>query len=317
MEKSRTTQKVTPIVPPPARTVAPKPKINPTAKAKPNTVPLIPTDWSLLGLVGGYNPKLAEALRLYALGPYNEGKTTFIASIPNNIILDFEDGANAIVGPNSVRIHIRDYEHLVQVTKKLVEDAKNKNQHWKRVSFDTIEEFVDLIKHQLEVEKNVEDITDYGSRGHGYNLILQRVWSVVMDLEQAGYTWAIVGHQKIKTEMNPATKKEEAKIREAVYPGVAAKIKNKSDFQITVYRLPKTKVIKTQVKIATGQVITQEKEVTANVYYACSFTSDRGDAKSRGVPTMDAKFEIPLINGWNVFKEKYDNAVEAARKDYL
>ena len=292
------------------------PKTNPPAVVKPNTVPLLPTDWSLLGLVGGYNPKKAEDLRIYGLGPYNEGKTTFFASIPNNIILDFEDGANAIVGPNSVRIHIRDYPHLEQVVKKLVEDAKNKKRHWSRVSFDTIEEFVDLIKHQLEEEKNVEDITDYGSRGHGYNLILQRVWSVVMDLEQAGYTWAIVGHQKLKTEMNPATKKEETKIREAVYPMVASKIKNKSDFQITIYRLPKTKKITKKIKLATGQVIEQSEEETTNVYYASSFTSGRGDGKSRGVPTMDTKFEIPLINGWDVFRRKYDAAVEAARKEY-
>ncbi len=296
-----------------------KPKTNPTAEVvKPNTVPLIPTDWSLLGLVGGYNPKVAKALRLYALGPYNEGKTTFIASIPNNIILDFEDGANATVGPNSVRVRIRDYPHLEQVVKKLVEDAKNKNKHWVRVSFDSIEEFVDLIKHQLESEKGVEDITDHGSHGHGYNLILQRVWSFVMDLEQAGYTWAIVGHQKLKTEMNPATKKEETKIRESVYPMIASKIKNKSDFQLTIYRLPKViKGEKKKVKLTTGQTIEKEgEETTVNIYYASSFTSGRGDGKSRGVPTMDTKFEVPLVNGWDIFKEKYDTAVEAARKEY-
>jgi len=294
-----------------------KPKTNPTAMGvKPNTVPLIPTDWSLLGLVAGYNPKLAEALRIYALGPYNEGKSTFLASIPNNIILDFEDGANAVVSPNSVRIHIRDYAHLIQVVDKLKEDAAKKTRHWVRVSIDTIEEFVDLIKHQLEAEKKVEDITEFGSRGHGYNLILQRVWSIMMDLEQVGYTWAIGGHQKLKTEYNPATKKEETKIREAVYPGVAAKIKNKSDFQITIYCLPKTVRTIKRMKTSTGQIIEQNHEETTNIYYASSYTCNRGDGKSRGVPTMDTKFEIPLVNGWDVFRQKYNAAVEAAKKEY-
>ena len=296
---------------------APKPQASPSAKAvKPNTVPLVPTDWSLLGLVAGYNPKLASALRLYILGPYNEGKTTFAASIPNNIILDFEDGANAIVSPNSVRIHIRDYAHLGQVIAKLQEDAKSKNRRWDRVTFDSIEEYIDLIKHQLEVEKKVEDITEFGSRGHGYNLILQRAWSCVMDLEQAGYTWAVVGHQKLKTEFNPAKNKEETKIREAVYPGVAAKIKNKSDFQVTVYRLPRTIKSSKKMRTSTGQIITQPHEETTNIYYASTFTSNRGDGKARGVPTMDARFEIPLVNGWEVFRQKYDTAVEAARKEY-
>lgn len=294
-----------------------QPETNPVVDAKPNTVPVVPSDWAAFGAVTGYNPKLAEDLRVYIVGPYNEGKTTFDASILGNITLDFEDGANAVVGTNSVRIHIKDYDHLESVVKKLQEDSKNGKRHWRRVSFDSIEEYVDLIKHQLEEEKGVEDITDYGSQGHGYNLILQRVWSKIMDLEQAGYTWAIVGHQKVKSETNPVTKKEETKLREAVYPGIAAKIKNKADFQLTVYCMSRSVELKKKQKLPSGQVI----EVPAGTevrktYYVDCLTTSRGDGKSRGVPTMDTKFEIPLVGGWEVFRQKYNAAVEAAKKMY-
>jgi hypothetical protein len=294
-----------------------KPETNPVVNATPNTVPIIPSDWKNLGAATGYDPKLAEALRLYIVGPYNEGKTTFDASIRDNIILDFEDGANAVVGTNSIRIHIKDYSHLDAVIKKLQDDAEKGHRHWKRVSFDSIEEFVDLIKHELEEEKGVEDITDFGSQGHGYSLILQRVWSKIMDLEQAGYTWAIVGHQRIKSETNPVTKKEETKLREAVYPGIASKIKNKADFQLTVYCITRAIEIKKKQKLPSGQVIEVPAGTeTKKIYYVNCLTTGRGEGKSRGVPTMDTKFEVPLVGGWDVFREKYDSAVEAAKKMY-
>jgi hypothetical protein len=291
--------------------------INKVVPATPNTVPTVPSDWAALGATTGYSPKLAEALRLYIVGPYNEGKTTFDGSIPNNIILDFEDGANAVVGTNSIRIHIKDYTHLDKVIAKLIEDSKNGKRHWDRVSFDTIEEFVDLMKHQLEEEKNQEDIFDYGSQGHGYNLVLQRVWSKVMDLEQAGYTWAIVGHQKVVTTTNPVTKKDETKLREAVIPSIANKIKNKSDFQLTVYCLSRAVELKKKQKLPSGQVI--EVPIGTEVrktYYVDCLTTSRGEGKSRGVPDMETKFEVPLVGGWNVFREKYNAAVVAAKKKY-
>lgn len=294
-----------------------QPKVNPVVAAKPNTVPTIPSDWAALGATTGYNPKLAEALCLYIVGPYNEGKTTFDSSIPNNIILDFEEGADGIVGTNSIRIHIKDYAHLDAVIKKLKEDSENKKRHWNRVSFDSIEEFVDMMKHQLEDEKGVEDIFDYGSQGHGYSLVLQRVWSKIMDLKQAGYTWAIVGHQKIRTETNPVTKKEETKLREAVIPSIANKIKNRADFQLTVYCITKSIELKTKKKLPDGRLIEIPAGTeTRKIYYVDCLTTNRGEGKSRGVPDMDTKFEVPLVGGWEAFRKRYNTAVEAAKKKY-
>ena len=57
---------------------------NVAVSCKPNTVPIqaadfltqIPAHWQALGAEQGYNPKSAEDLRLWVVGPSGEGKTT-------------------------------------------------------------------------------------------------------------------------------------------------------------------------------------------------------------------------------------------------
>jgi len=292
-----------------------KPSVNPTVGCTANTLPAIPDDWAALGAATGYDPKLARDLRIFAVGPSGEGKTTFINSIPDNLILDFDGGANASPGSIATRIPVPDYERLEAIIAKLLADAKANCRHWHRVTFDTVDEDVSLTKKQLEREKQVDDITEFGSLGHGYNLILGRLWSKVRDLEEAGYTWAFVGHLKTKTEVNPVTKKEETKLREATYPCVAKKILTRSDFKITIYKMLQTTDV-VEKKNIPGRGIISVKTGTAqkDVYFLDTMTTDARDCKSRGVPTMPRKIEIPLVGGWAEFEKQYNAAVEVARK---
>lgn len=290
---------------------------NPTMDMMPNTVPVVPDDWAALGAEAGYNPKTAEKLRMFIVGPSGEGKTTFAASIPKNLILDFENRADAISGGRATRVKIKDYQHLMAIIDKLKADAKADNRRFERVTGDTVDEMIAMIKHQIEAEKGVEDVTDYRSEGYGYNVILQRFWSIVQDLEQAGYAWAVVGHLKTKTEVDPATKKAVTRIREAVYPSVAKKILNLSDFKLTVYCLTTVVDKKKKRKLPSGQVVeVPDGQDTKMVYYADTLTTDVRDNKTSGVPSMERKFELPLVGGWDVFKEKYEAAVEVERKKY-
>jgi len=291
--------------------------VNPVVDAMPNTVPDVPSDWAALGMKAGYDPKPAEALRLFVVGPSGEGKTTFVSSIPRNVILDYDNGANAIPGGRATRLHVRTYEQLDMYVKKLVEDAKAGRRHWDRVTFDTIDELIAMIKHRLEEEKGVEDITEYRSTGYGYNAILQRFWSLVLDLEQAGYTWAVVGHMKTVEETDPATKKPMTRVRESVYPGVAKKILTQSDFKLTVYSISQTTEKKAKRKLPDGREIEVPAGTeTRQVFFVDSMTTSERDNKSRGVPSMERKFELPLVGGWDAFKAKYDAAVAVERAKY-
>ena len=291
-----------------------KPAVNPTVPCAANTVPAIPKDWADLGAMTGYSPRVAKSLRLFIVGPSGEGKTTFLNSIPRNFILDFDDGAYACPGALSTRFIVPDYDRMETVIGKLVADAKAGKRHWDRVTFDTIDEMVGAVQKQLEREKQCEDITEFGSQGHGYNLILSRIWSKVRELEEAGYTWAFCGHLKLKTERNPATKQEETKLRVATYPSVAKRILTRSDFKLTVYSQPRTVDIMASRTLPGGKVIqTKTGSTTETDYFVETKTTAARENKSRGVPGMEAKFTLPLVGGWGVFESKYDEAVADAR----
>lgn len=294
-----------------------QPKTNPVVDTKPNEVPIVPTDWAALGAKTGYDPKPAEALRLLIVGPSGEGKSTFEMSIPGILALDFEDGTYGCVAPRGTRIRVKDYPHFMAIIDKLKSEAKAGKKTYQRIGIDTVDFCVSVLKHQLETEKGCEDITEYRSSGYGYNLINQRLWSVVLDLEQHGYAWAFVGHLTTKQETDPSTHKEVTKIKESVYPRTAAMLKNQCDFKITLYKILKTVEHTKEQKLPNGQVINVPAGSEDKwVYYLNTTELRGGDNKARAVPTMPGRFEVPLVDGWAVFKAKYEEAVKRAKEQY-
>ncbi len=283
--------------------------------ATPNTVPAIPADWADLGVVTGYNPKSAEDLNLYIVGPSGEGKTTFDSSIPDNLILDFDKSAESIVGTRAMRVPIGSYEQYMEITQKLIDEGKTGKHVVHRVSFDTTDEWLGMIVNRLQEEKGVDDITEFGSQGHGWAMIRERCWSRLRELEQAGFVWTCVGHMVTKTETNPVTHKERTVIRDAAFPSFAAKIVRSSDFKLTIYCLHKEIQKLTKKKLPGGQTIEVPcgTEMTSK-YYLDSYTTAEREGKGRAPTGMTRKFEIPLLNAWDVFKKNYDVAVINAKK---
>lgn len=284
--------------------------------ANPNTVPVIPTDWAKLGLQVGYNPKPAEDLNLYVVGPSGEGKTTFDSSIPDNMILDFDKSAESIVGSRAMRVSVNNYEHYMQITQKLIDDGKAGKHIVHRISIDTTDEWLGIIVNRLQAEKGVDDITEFGSQGHGWAMIRERCWSRLRELEQAGFVWSCVGHMITKTETNPVTHKERTVIRDAAFPSFAAKIVRSSDFKLTIYCINKEIEKQTERKLPGGQIIKVPcgTEMTSK-YYLDSYTTAEREGKGRAAPGMIRKFEIPLFNAWDVFRYNYNEAIKNAKKN--
>lgn len=291
------------------------PQGNVVLAAKPNTVPVIPADWAKLGVKIGYDPKLAEDLNLYVVGPSGEGKTTFSSSIPDNMILDFDKSAESIVGSRAMRVPISSYDHYMEITQKLINEGKAGKHIVRRISIDTTDEWLGMIVNRLQAEKGVDDITEFGSQGHGWAMIRERCWSRLRELEQAGFVWSCVGHMITKTETNPVTHKERTVIRDAAFPSFAAKIVRSSDFKLTIYCINKEVEKKQKRKLPSGQIIEAPcgTEMTSK-YYLDSYTTAEREGKGRAAPGMIRKFEIPLINAWDVFVENYNVAIQKAKK---
>jgi hypothetical protein len=281
---------------------------------KPGDVP-VPADYAALGVVSGYKPRPAEELRLFLTGPSGKGKTTFLSSIPDTLILDFELGADAIPGARAARVRVEGYPHYESLINKLVGDGQAKKPKFKRIGIDTGDEWMHAMSAQLAHEHNVEDITEYGTKGHGWGLIRSRCWAGIQALQAAGYSWAIVGHLTEKTISNPLTKTESTVLRPVLFDTLAKQILRNSDFYATIW-MEATQEQEMETINVRGKEIQRPKrdsKVIKRWWFDCR-SIDGGDGKGRGVPTMRERFELPLVNGWDVFVDEYNQATEKIKK---
>ncbi len=203
------------------------------------------------------------------------------------------------------------------VTQKLIDEGKKGKHVVHRVSVDTVDKWVGMIINQLQEEKGVNDITEFGAQGHGWAMIRNRCLSRLRELEAVGFVWSCVGHMITKTETNPVTHKERTVIRDAVFPSFSAEIVNSSDFKLTIYCVNKEIEKKIRKKLPGGQEIEVPcgTEMTSK-YYLDSYTTAERQGKGRVAPGMTRKFEIPVVNAWDIFAGSYTKAIEAAKKQY-
>ena len=282
--------------------------MTPTANIAPNS---IPADWLALGAEEGYHPKEVQDLLLWVAGPTGEGKSTFTRSIPNGITLDFADETGGVLGPRSPRINIRNYDHYMEITDKLIKEGKNGGKHWGRVVFDNAEDWVSMIIEVLQKEKNTEDITEYGQKGKGYALIRNRCWSRIQQLHDAGYVWSVNANlvERQQTVGNTTT----TVIRPVVFPGFYSMFGTRSDFKLVVYARNRSVTKYQKIKLPNGPTIDKPiGEETKKVYFCNCRSNDTQEAKTRGVPDMEETFELPLIDGWKTFAKKYNEARDKA-----
>jgi len=281
---------------------------NPTINITPNS---IPADWAKLGAETGYHPKEAHELRLWVAGMTGEGKSTFTRSIPDSLTLDFGDETGGVFEPRGPRICVPNYERYMEVTDKLIQDGKAGKRWVKRIIIDNADDWVNMIINVLQIEKNCEDITDYGSSGRGWAMIRNRCWGRIQALAEAGYVWSVNANIIEKTKQVGTTSM--TVIRPVVFPGFASMFGRRADYKLVVYARTKTIAKTTKVKLPDGRTIDKPVgEETKKVYYCQCRSNDLREAKSRGVPGMKETFEIPLIDGWNTFAEYYNEARDKA-----
>jgi len=280
----------------------------PITTLQPNS---LPADWKKLGAETGYHPKEAKDLRLWVAGLTGEGKSTFTRSIPDTLTLDFGDETGGVFEPRGPRINIENYKHFEDVIEKLVTDGSN-GKHWMhRVVFDNVDDWANMIINVLEIEKGVEDITDFGHKGKGYSLIRNRCWGSIQRLSEAGYIWSCTANLIEKQQAMGKT--TTTVIRPVVFPGFASMFGRRADYKLAIYSTPKVIKKTKKVKLPNGMEIDQTiGEETTTIYYCNCRSTNLREAKSRGVPGMQETFELPLVDGWKVFEKFYNEARDAA-----
>ncbi len=290
------------------------PTVNPVVKVAPRS---ISADYAALGVEIGYKPRAAEDLRFFVTGPAGKGKTTWVSSIPDTLILDCELGADAIAGAQAARVRIQGYKHYDEIIKKLIEDGENKRRKFKRIVFDTIDEWVHMIAAQLAMEHGCEDIAEYGDKGSGWRLLATRCWKGIQALSMAGYSWTVVGHLRAKTIKHPVTKKDATILRPTIFPTLADRVISGSDFYTTIWMESKTEQEMETIKVqgATIKRLKKGAEKTTNTYWFDLRAVHGHDGKARGVPNMKSHFAIPRIGGWKAFVDKYNAATDEIKKN--
>jgi len=293
---------------------------NVAVSVKPNGVPqeLIPSDWAALGATRGYDPRKAHELRLWILGPSGEGKSTFASSIPQTLILDFEDGVRAIPGQRATRIHVPNYDKYRTVVDKLLAEARVGKFTWKRVIVDTVDGWVQLMNINLSNELGIDDVTEM-ARGSGYSKLKKRCWADIAELEGAGYTWGCVGHITSKNVVNPVTKQESTVVSPLLYDSFASLIQMQADVQCMMWNIVKEEPKMEKMTLPGGQVKMIQKGTTHVSKYYMSISeggAGQGTTKARGVPCLSGKIEVPIVDGWQEFARVYSDAVEKTRKEY-
>ena len=294
---------------------------NSVEKIKPMTVP---TGYAALGVTYGYDPVSAERTRQVILGPYGQGKTSFLSSIPETIILDVEKGAWGV--PNKVnrafRVPLKNGDELVAMVDKLVADAGKGRLPFKRVAFDTVDQVVEYMAKYLGrtyPKVPLPDIRHFGKDGAGYAVLTDAIWSMVDRLEAAGYAWTIVGHMQEK-ELNINGSKVTVP-RPVVYRSLLQVIGRNCDFFCNVHSEPTlTSTVKTINLPGGGTREIPGVDVKSTQYVLSVETLEgskgsSGSNKIRGVPDISSKIVLPHYSegkyGWDVFKEEY---VEACKK---
>jgi hypothetical protein len=298
---------------------------NKVVETSPADIP-IPADWAALGLTTGYNPRTLEDARLYVTGLAGEGKSTFICSIPDAWTLDFEGGDEGVPGRRGKYFDLRKaaraqkktiFEIYHMIMEKLLAAGKAGKPPCKRVVIDTHDAWVELMGQRLLVEKSAgaktfEDIGELGMKGHGHSLLQGRCKNALVALEDAGYTWAVVGHLTYVTTTDPITYKESTKIRPILSKGYVGPVVRKAELHVTINS--STSVEKMD-KVVNGRTFKgiDEKSVTRYSIYTRPTEAKAMEGKRRGVPNLPAKMEVPMVDGWQVLKTAYDKAVEESR----
>ena len=156
------------------------------------------------------------------------------------------------------------------------------------------------------------DMTQYGGKGAGWSILKTKCWEYLIALEQAGFSWIVVGHMTEKTIT--VNRKDKTVVRPVIYDSFAKHISRNSDYFVTIHsKLESAKIYK-NVKLPNGSIQrvetgTEEKAIYVMKASAVGSLMGTSQSKQRGVPTMASEIKLPDLMsgdyGWDVFCKEF------------
>jgi hypothetical protein len=290
----------------------------------------IPEKYKSLGAKSGFNPGDSEGLRMIVETLPGRGKTQFLMSCPNQLVLDFDGAAHEAVAHRCSYIRVTSWEQYLDVKGALLDDAKTSKRPFKRIAFDTVDRFLRLLDHGLVSELNnrraaakppkpaLRSILEYGESGAGYAKLTAGLIAELTELERAGYAYLLSCHMKIK-DLDSGAKER----RSVMPPNTMDALVGLVDIKCRMYRSSENKVINTgkfTITEVKGRKIKRPVTETRKVYkywlglMPTSPEDEEYEDTKRRIPSFEGIIEIPLTDGWAAFASAYAEAVEKAKQ---
>jgi hypothetical protein len=285
---------------------------------KPMATPL-PSGYAELGVTTGFNPIPPEKTRQVILGPEGSGKSYFALGIPRNLILDFEQGTRHMPSPRAHYIKITNYDSFLEIIKKVCEDGEKGTCPFDRITFDTVDQWVDVtaryMGQQMNKEDKESDIRYWGKEGAGYSRLNNNLFGVIKRLEVAGLAWTAICH--ISEKDITVNENRRTVARPSVHPGFYRLLAQNSE---VIAMICTEKQVKETMRVYNGKAIPTGKmeEYFQFVMKAANSGAMFGNTNNK-VRLPDFEETILLPNpmegkyGWDLFCEKYNEHVTSIK----
>ena len=288
----------------------------------------IPERYAALGVKHGFDPTDPANLRMIVESEPGHGKTTFLMSMPDVLVLDFDRACEDALSPRASYMHIPSWEHYVGVKAALLDDAKKGNRPYRRIGFDTVDNFMALLDAHLIADinerrpagKQLHTIYEFGEKGAGYSKMCGALLRELADFDRAGYPYILNTHMRLR--ITTIGEKQFIERRSSMAPMVMEALIKNTDIKARMSRSLDDVIQTTTKQISlpggkTKTITSPTGEVKANIRYWLGLmpqkASEQDNDTKRRIPTLEGILEIPLVHGWDVFATAYAKAVENAK----
>lgn len=170
---------------------------------------VIPKDLAGIdGLEVGFHPPTSNQTRLLITGSPGSGKSTFLNSNPDLLMIDVERGGKTVADPKAMRFSAPvtidpanlDKTYLEFVDKLIARRVKGATDI-QMIGVDSMDEFIDIFLNAYCIRLGVQDPIQQadGSSGNIYTMVRKEICNMLDRIHRSGMGWAVVGHSVQKT----------------------------------------------------------------------------------------------------------------------